>query len=333
MAGKYLITGAGGHLGYTLVQMLHAEGADVRVLILPQDACKPFFPENVEIFEGDVRDIQTLERFFETDSGSKITVIHCAGIVSIASGYKKNVYEVNVNGTRNIVKLSLKYKVNKLVYISSVHAIKEMPGIEIIKETKMFDPDEVTGLYAKTKAIATKYVLEAGKRGLDVSVVHPSGICGPNDRGSGHLTQLVLDYYRGKLVAGTTGGYDFVDVRDVAAGIISCCEKGRAGECYILSNRYYKVTEILDLLSEVTGKKKIRIILPIQFARATAPLAELYYRIRRTKPLYTLYSLYTITSNSNFSHEKADRELGYEVRPMRETLTDTVEWLKKNQRC
>ncbi|SHJ22385.1 NAD-dependent epimerase/dehydratase family protein [Parasporobacterium paucivorans] len=333
MGIKYLITGAAGHLGYTLVRILSEKGAEVRALVLPCDRETLCFPDNVEIFAGDVRDVDSLEGFFIVGPKTDSVLIHCAGIVSIASGYLKDVIDVNVHGTRNIVRLCMKHRVSKLVYVSSVHAIPELPGREEITEVKDFEPGNVKGLYAKTKAAATKYVLEAAKRGLNASVVHPSGICGPYDNGAGHLTQLVLDFYKGRLVAGTTGGYDFVDVRDVAAGILSCCLNGKAGECYILSNRYYKVTEILDMLSDISGKKKIRIVIPMQIARATAPLAELYYRFRKSTPLYTAYSLYTITSNSNFSHEKADRELGYKVRPFQETLADTANWLQKNNRC
>ena len=158
-------------------------------------------------------------------------------------------------------------------------------------------------------------------------VVHPSGILGPGDYGHGHLTQLVTDYLNGRLTACVKGGYDFVDVRDVAAGILAAADKGRKGECYILSNRFYSVRELLDTLHDVTGRKKIKTVLPLWFAKGTAPLAETYYKILRQPPLYTRYSLYTLTGNGRFSHEKADRELGYTTRDMQETLRDTAAFL------
>lgn len=183
----------------------------------------------------------------------------------IASKFIQDVYDVNVNGTKNIVDLCEQNKIHKLVYVSSVHAIPEEPKGECILEVEDFNPEDVVGQYAKTKSEATAYVLAAGGRGLNVNVVHPSGISGPYDSGRGHLTTLVIDYYKGRLVAGMEGGYDFVDVRDVANGIIACCHMGSPRECYILSNRYFTIKEILDILHEVTSKRKIRIILPYWF--------------------------------------------------------------------
>ncbi len=101
----------------------------------------------------------------------------------------------------------------------------------MIFEADDFDPAAVHGLYARTKAEAPRLVLAAGQAGLDVSVVHPSGICGPYDCGAGHLTQLFIDYYKGRLTACVAGGYDFVDVRDVADGIIAAAQKGKPGAC------------------------------------------------------------------------------------------------------
>ena len=216
--------------------------------------------------------------------------------------------------------------------MSSVHAIPEKPKGITITETTEFSPDRVVGLYAKTKAEATAYVLDAARQGLNACVVHPSGITGPYDHGRGHITTLVIDYCKRRLTSGINGGYDFVDVRDVANGIIAACDKGRQGECYILSNQFFKISEILDLLHEVTGKRKIKSYLPLWFVNVTAPLAELYYKMLKQPPLFTSYSLYTLNSNALFSHQKATTELGYTTRSMKETLNDTVTWLKENNR-
>jgi len=187
-------------------------------------------------------------------------------------------------------------------------------------------------LYAKTKAEATQCVLDYAKRGYNASVIHPSGIVGPGDFGRGHLTQMVIDYYKGGLTSALDGGYDFVDVRDVAAGILSCCDNGKSGDCYILSGNYFKVAELLNLLHEITGKKKVTRILPLWFVKMTAPLAELYYKLLKQPPLFTRYSIYTLNTNANFSHEKAAKELAYTTRPMNQTLADTIDWLKTNNR-
>lgn len=330
MKELYLVTGGAGYLGNTLIRRLLELGKSVRILALLGEKNIP--DGDIEVCYGDVRETESLKDFFDNPKEKELIVIHTAGIVSIATKFEQNVYDVNVKGTKNIVALCEANNVKKLVHVSSVHAIPEKPKGETIYETDTFNPEDVIGLYAKTKAEATNVVLEATKRGLNASVVHPSGISGPFDSGRGYLTTLVIDYCKGGLTAGVNGGYDFVDVRDVAEGIISCCEKGRKGECYILSNKYFTVREILYMLHEITGKREIKNILPLWFVKLVAPLAELYYKMLKQPPLFTPYSIYTINSNSTFSHEKADRELGYTARPMKDTLRDTCNWLKENKR-
>lgn len=326
----YLVTGAAGHLGNVLTQKLVLEGQRVWVFLLNGEENRV---EGVErVFYGDVCDRKSLEDLFTAAQNETMILIHCAGIVSITSHFFQRLYDVNVNGTKNIVDLCVKHGVQKLLYVSSVHAIPENHVQNTIRETEQFDPDLVVGHYAKTKAEATKYVLEARRQGLTVNVVHPSGIIGPYDYGKGHMTAMILDYCKGHLVAGMEGGYDFVDVRDVADGILASCEKGRPGECYILCNRYYTIKELLNELCAITGKKRIKTYLPLWLVRWTAPLSELYYRLLNRPPLFTDYSIYTLTTNQQYSHEKATLELGYQPRGLGETLKDTFAWLKDTGR-
>jgi len=327
----YIVTGAAGHLGSVVTETLNDRGANVYALCLTNEKHLPQ-GEHVKVFFGDVRDTDSLTDMFEDCKNRSVTVIHCAGIVSISSKFDQNVYDVNINGTRNVISLCEKYGVEKFVYISSVHAIPELPANEIITEIDRFSPDNVVGLYAKTKAEASQYVLDYIKRGYNGNIIHPSGIVGPGDFGRGHITQLVIDYCKGKLTSGINGGYDFVDVRDVANGILACCENGKSGECFILSGQYFRVYELLNLLHEITGKRAIRRVLPLWFAKVTAPLSELYYKVLNQPPLFTAYSIFTLNMNANFSHEKAARELEYTTRPMKQTLMDTVEWLKDHNR-
>ena len=325
---KYLVTGAAGHLGLNIVKELVSKGKRVKAFVLNNDKGIINLPKEVEICYGNVTSPSDLERFFENRDGAEQIVIHCAGIVSIASKYDQTVYDVNVQGTKNIVDISKEKKVKKFIYVSSVHAIKENSNKGLITETREFNPDDVVGLYAKTKSEATAYVLDAASKGLHATIVHPSGIIGPDDYGNGHTKQLIIDYCNGGLTAAVSGGYDFVDVRDVTKGIISSIQKGKDNECYILSNHYFEIRTILDMLSEIVNRKKIKTYLPLWFAKTTAPLAEVYYKLLKQAPLFTGYSLYTLESNSNFSHEKATKELDYHPRPMEDTLEDTVNFLK-----
>lgn len=330
MKQLYIVTGANGFLGNNVVRKLLEKNVEVRCLVLPEDNGKALEGLNCKIYRGDVTKKETLEEIFNVDSETELYVIHCAAIVYIKSKYNPKVMEVNYNGTKNIVEKVLE-KNAKLVYVSSVHAITEKPNKEKMTEIKDFDENKVVGLYAKSKARTAKMVLEEVKeKGLNACIVHPSGIIGPGDFSDTHLTQLILDIANGSLRAFVKGGYDFVDVRDVADGVISSCKNGKKGECYILSNRYVEVKELVDLISKAAGVKKIKTILPMWIAKATAPFSEIYYKLRKEPPLYTKYSLYTLTSNSNFSNEKAKRELGYKNRSMEETIKDTVKSLRKN---
>ena len=323
-----LLTGGAGHLGSAILQALVAQGTRVRALLLPGQIPSQWMDERVEIFRGDVRDTACLNDFFNTN-GQPFQVIHGAGIVSIASRYRQEVYDVNVGGTKNIVDACLRHEAQGLVYISSVHAIPDHIDGRVITEVGRFHSENVIGHYAKSKAMATQLVLNGAQAGLHASVVHPSGILGPYDLGRGHLTQMVVDYLKGHLTACIKGGYDFVDVRDVAAGVLACCQLGQAGECYILSNQFYEIIDVLNRLSQITGRKPLRTCLPLWFAQGSAPLAEAYYKILKQPPLYTSYSLYTLASKTHFSHEKATNELGYQTRPLEETLADTVAWLRQ----
>ena len=188
----YIVTGANGFLGNTIVKKLPAD-SEIRALILPGDRPEALAGTGCKIYEGDVTKLQTLTEIFDVPTGAEVYIIHCAALVYTKSKYDGRVYDVNVNGVRNVAKKAAE-KGAKLIYISSVHAIPEQPENTVITETYDFDPDKVTGLYAKTKAEAAAFVLEETARGhINACILHPSGIIGPNDYGRSHLTQLIYD--------------------------------------------------------------------------------------------------------------------------------------------
>lgn len=328
----FVVTGAAGHLGSHVVRELLSQGKQVRALVLPNETCPDFIDVNRHMlteYTGNVCDPSSLVQIFDDILPGKFIVIHCAGIISIVKKEDRRVYDVNVGGTANIIEICKKYPVKRLVYISSVHAIPPLPHGQVMKEVTSFDPDAVPGYYDKTKAIATQLVLDATKNGLDAVVVHPSGIIGPHGLPTGNMAQLITLYVHGKLPAAIHGGFDFVDVRDVANGIVAAAGEGKSGECYILSNRFVDIKEMFDILSEVSTLKKLNLYLPLWIVKAFAPFAEIYYRLAHKTPLFTRYSLETLSGNAMYSHDKASRELNYSTRPLRETLIDTVLWIKE----
>ena len=324
----YIITGANGFLGNNIIRKLEQEkNSEIRAFVLKGESIKSLENLKCKIYYGDVTKKESLASVFENTEGKEVFVIHCAGIVYIKSKYNPLVYNVNVNGTKNIVDKVLNINA-KLVYISSVHAIPESDGV--ITETVDFDPNRVEGLYAKTKAEAAKYVMDAVKnKNLNACIIHPSGIIGPNDYGNSHLTELVKEVASGKLFACVKGGYDFVDVRDVADGVINACNKNTKGECYILSNKYITIKELSDIICDCVKRKKINIVLPIWIAKIFALFFEIYYNLKKQTPLFTKYSLYTLSSNANFSNKKAKEELNFKNRDMIDTIKDTIKWINQ----
>ena len=329
MFHKYLVTGASGFLGRTLLAELKEKGAEVRALVIENDPLAKDLPNWVSVVYGDVCDDVSLERFFSGADG-KTCVIHCAGIVSVASRPGDRIYRVNVGGTNNILRHCEKSGVGKLVYVSSVHAIPEKPKGTEITEDAVFSPDMVRGDYAKSKTIATSLVFEAASRGLNASVVFPSGIIGPGDVGKGSITNMLLSFLAGKLPLAVKGGYDFVDVRDVAAGIVACSEHGEPGHGYILSGQYATIRDILNAAKDALGLKRAVSFLPISFAKLVAPLYE-KRSLRKKQTLYfTPYAVAVLDSNGRFSRRAAAAAFGYAPRSLHSSIRDTVLWLKKS---
>ncbi len=326
----FIVTGASGFLGNNIVLELSKDKEnEIRVLLFDNESDKPLEGLDVKIFRGNVIDKASLLPLFDVNNDKPLYVIHCAAIVSVKTKYDKYLYEVNVDGTKNIAQLTLERN-GKLIYVSSVHALGKAKKNSLIKETNKYDNKKVYGHYAKSKVIATNYVLDlVNKHNLNASIVLPSGMLGPRDYGSSHLTELIRDYASGKLKAIVKGGYDFSDVRDVAKGIINAAYLGRKGESYILSNKYVNIKELIDEVDKIINRiNKIK-MLPMWLAKLTAPIAELYYLVRNKPPLYTSFSLRTIDEKVYFNNEKAKQELNYKLRDLKESVVDTVNWLIK----
>ncbi len=331
MSIRYIITGASGHLGSTLLKKLSGADCAVSALHLPGEEEK-VHSENIEYVTGNICQPDTLLPLFEHSQQEDTVVIHTAGIVSIQGKASQKLYETNVQGTKNLLQLCRSFPIKRFVYVSSVHAIPELPQGQTISEVSSFSPDSVIGDYAKSKARASQAVLDAAEDGLDAVIVHPSGIVGPYDAGKNHLIQLVQDTLDGKLPACVRGGYDFVDVRDVADGCIAAAERGKKGNCYILSGHYATIEKFLSYVSTASGCA-LPPVLPMWCARVAAPFIESFAKLRKIRPLYTGYALYTLRSNGLFSNRKAEKQLGYKPRSLEATVRDTVRWLRRSKQA
>ena len=322
----YIVTGAAGHLGNTIVRNLSLQNGEVRGLVLDSDDLTLLKGINVKLYKGDITNKDSLEEIFKHDESDEVYVIHSAGLITIQNKISKKVYEVNVNGTKNIVDKCIEEKIKRLVYVSSVHAIKEE---DIIKETKNFSDEYVVGGYAKSKALATQYVLSKSNE-LDLVVVHPSGIIGPYDFGKNHLVELIKDFSSRKLKTAVKGGYDFVDVRDVASATINALTLGKSGETYILSGHYESVKNMLNIVANEINIKPLKHLTPMWCAKMALPFITLHAKMFKKRPLFTAYSLYTLTAKANFDNSKARKDLLFNPRPLKETVMDTYNYLGHN---
>jgi dihydroflavonol-4-reductase len=322
------VTGATGHVGNVLVRRLVELGRPVRAIVPLFESTTALDGMSVEVVTGDVRDASSLERALR---GVNVAY-HLAGMITISGGRRRLLQEVNVAGTRNMVEACMAAGVRRLVYVSSVHALPEpRPGVPV-RESRCFEPERLLGDYARSKALASREVLAGAERGLDSVMVFPSGIIGPFDYRPSEMGQLLLDVSSGRMWAYVEGEYDFVDVRDVAGGLVSAADNGRGGEGYLLSGSRVTVSELMRLLGELAGVPGPRLRLPLGLARAAAVLAPLYYRLARRRPLFTSYSLKVLRSNCLMDSGKARRELGFLPRPLRETVRDTLAWFRSTGR-
>ncbi|MGM7316982.1 NAD-dependent epimerase/dehydratase family protein [Enterococcus casseliflavus] len=323
----YLVTGAAGLLGSNISRNLVSRGEKVRGLVLSDDPSIKYIPDEVEIIEGDITNKDDLINFFNVEE-EEIIVIHCASIVTVSDEANPKVYEVNVKGTKYMLDFAISKKVKKFVYISSTSAIPELPGNKEIKEVNQFYPEDIIGYYGKKKA-ASQLVMDAfHENDLDVSLIFPTGICGPNDYAYGPVSTFIIEYTEGKMRAGVEGYFNAVDVRDLAQGCISCAEKGKKGESYIMGNELVSMKYMFSLLSRLTGGKEVHFILPSGVAKIFGKFGDAYSKISKKPVKLTSFAVYNLTRNNNFSYNKAIAELDYKVRPFSQTIQDEIQWLK-----
>lgn len=327
----YLVTGAAGFLGGTICRQLVERGDKVRAFVLPNDKAIKFVPKEAEIIEGDLRDREALDRFFTVPENTHTICLHIASIVTVNPDYSQTVMDVNVGGTRNIIDMCLKHReCRKLVYCSSTGAIPETPKGKAIKEVSHFESEKVLGCYSQSKALATQAVLDAVKyEDLNASIVHPSGIMGPEDFAVGETTGTLIKIINGEMPAGIDGSFNLCDVRDLAKGTIMAADKGRKGACYILGNDEVKFKDFAKMVSDEAHCKKVRFFLPIKLAYKMAQIMEKKAAKKGKKPLLTTFSVYNLARNNCFDSSLAKAELGYTTRSYRETIHDEVMWLKQ----
>lgn len=319
-----LVTGATGHLGNVLVRELLKEKEKVRTLVLPNEAVQSLQDLPVEIVYGNTLDRHSLQ---EAMHGVD-TVFHLAGIIAIRPGMEKIMHRVNVEGTYNVGEIALKNGVSKFIHVSSVHAFRREPHGTVINEKTPLALDSVPGSYDRTKAEGTLAILKLAEKGLDAVIVCPSGIIGRHDYLQSEMGETLLSFSNKNLDILIEGAYDFVDVRDVAHGLIQARNKGASGGIYILSGSRVTIENLHSMVQKVSGIRSAKLKLPMNFAIFAVTFVQHFFRWFKIKSRYTRYSLQTLVDNSAFSSQKAFRELGYQPRPLNDTVADFLDWNK-----
>jgi dihydroflavonol-4-reductase len=228
------------------------------------------------------------------------------------------------------VEAALEFKVRRFIHFSSIHAFEQHPLNQPLDESRPIVTDKGFA-YDKSKATGERTVLAAVKRGLNATVLSPTAIIGPADPEPSLVGQAVLDLYNRKIPSLVPGGYDWIDVRDIVGAAIAAIDRGRTGEKYLLSGHWHSLQEFSGLIRQHSGRKTVRTVLPMWSARIGLPFIAIFSNLTRTKPLYTSESL-TIISEGNrmISNAKARKELGFDPRPLSETIRDILQWFREN---
>ncbi len=321
-----VVTGASGHVGANLVRALVARGDRVRVLCRQSTAGFDGLP--VEVVRGDVRDLESLRAAF----AGAARVYHLAARISLVGDPDGEVEAINVGGAANAARAALEVGVGRLVHVSSIHAFVQRPRDQPLDETRAQVAGPRHPAYDRTKAAGEREVRAQVDRGLDAVIVNPTAVIGPHDLSGSPMGEVFVRLLRRRMPALVSGGFDWVDSRDVAAGIIAAAERGRTGEGYILSGHWASVRDLARLACEITGVRAPRLTVPRWLAHVGVPFVGLASRARGHAPIYTRESLRALAGNRQIRSAKAAVELGYTARPLRETVEAVYADLAERER-
>lgn len=339
---KIAVTGASGHIGNNLIRTLVSQGHKVRALVhrsahsSTEDTAAHEGPRalagiDCERASGDVCDRASLERAFKGADH----VYHLAAHISISPEEDARCEPVNVDGTRNVIAACRKAGVRRLIHFSSVHALwsegvshKHGASAPIDERHELADRPEALP-YDRSKARAERVVLAAVEEGLDAVIVNPGAVLGRHDYRPSAQGSAILDWVKGRVPALVEGGYNWVDVRDVVSGSIAAAERGRRGERYLLTGHPLSFRDLARRLEASSGLRMPRFVTPLWLARMASPAVIAASKLMKTRPLMTPYSLQIVACNYHFKHDKAAAELGYQPRPIEDTLTDMLSWYRE----
>lgn len=320
---KVAVTGASGQIGYHVCKNLIASGYHVKALVKSEPDYLKTMP--LEFIKGDMLDPDSLFRLVsDTDY-----VIHLAARVVLRKDKSGLTQKVNIDGVNHLLQASLANGVKRVVHFSSIHAFKPLLHLPVMDEQNPLATDYDI-LYEFTKATAQFNAIEFSKKHpLEIIILNPTAVIGPEDFKPSNTAKALTDMYLGKLPFLPDGGFDWVDVRDVADAAVKALYNGQSGESYLLAGEYLKWGVIARMVSQLTGKKLPTKTLPLALLKPIGSLMEIYSDITATKPVFTKEAILHLEhAHPNISSAKAEKELGFKSRPLVETIEDTMKWLK-----
>lgn len=318
------VTGASGHVGVNLVRALIAHGSEVR--IIAHKSTLGLKGLNIEQCSGDVNDPESLAEAFR---GAE-TVFHLAAHISLLMNDHGRCAAVNVGGTRNVIEACRRNNVKRLVHFSSIHSLYSEPSDMPVDETRPLVEPPGFAPYDLSKAAGERLVRQAVRDGLDAVIINPTGVIGPYDYRPSHFGRALIMMSEGRVPVILEGGFDWVDARDVAECAVKAGQVAPAGSNYLLSGTWLSVRDTAAIISQITGRRPPTLVCPASLARACAPAFTAVSQWTGARPIFTSVSLNALACYRDISHAKATRELGYEPRPIRETLADTIKWFTDN---
>jgi dihydroflavonol-4-reductase len=326
---KTLVTGATGFLGSAIVRELLKDGREVRVLVRKGTPTDNIDGLDLERVYGDLCDKDSLNKALKDCN----VLYHTAAYYSLWDKNKRLIYDINVEGTRNILQAALDLGITKTVYTSTVGCIGLLENGIPANEDTLFNPSTLSNDYKRSKYQAEKVAKEFSQNGLSLVIVNPSTPIGPRDIKPTPTGKIVLDFLNRKMPAYLDTGLNLIAVDDCARGHLLAEEKGVSGERYILGNRNMSLKEILLTLEKITGLKAPTVKMPYWIAFTAGWISDVLSDHWTGKPpAVPLAGVRMAKYFMYFDSSKAIRELGLPQNSIEKALEEAVQWYKDHAR-
>lgn len=324
---RVCVTGGTGLLGYQVVKCLLQVGAEIRVLALASSRPHPLNAEpTVKLFLGDIRDRSLVRAAIEDCD----VIFHLAGVVAVWGPALQRVRDVHATGALNVLEAAPGHA--RVVLTSSVVTIGASRDKASLDEESSFNLNHLRIDYVHAKRAAERTALESAAAGRDVLVVNPGYLIGPEDFERSVMGRFCVRYWRGMIPVAPPGGVNLVDVRDVALGHLLAAEKGQPGRRYILGGENLAFTGFMAELAKAAGlHPRATPTLPYWSLAALAGCGECRAWLTRRHPYPSIQHARLNRYHWFYKSARATRELGYQSRPIAESLQDALRWFSSRK--